>query len=103
MESEFRIVAGAESSTLVVLQGTIDSRNAPFAQEAIRRAAWPGRSGICVDVGGLACIDCIGIRALASEALAACRAGRPLRLRGATRRLLDAMSKNGCLGLFGLE
>jgi serine/threonine-protein kinase RsbW len=103
MESEFRIVADSDSSTLVVLQGVVDSLNAPFAQEAIRRAAWPGRCAICVDVRDLACIDGIGLRALVSEALDARRAGRPLRLRGATRRLLDALHKNGFLNLFGFE
>jgi anti-sigma regulatory factor (Ser/Thr protein kinase)/anti-anti-sigma regulatory factor len=103
MESEFRIVADADSSALVVLQGVVDCRNAPFAQEAIRRAAWPGRSGICVDVRNLACIDGTGLQALVAEALDARQAGRPLRLRGATCRLLETLTRDGYLSLFGYE
>jgi serine/threonine-protein kinase RsbW len=112
MESEFRIVPGADRP-LVVLSGVLDSRNACHAQKAIRRASAPvaapigcqrrARCCVSVDVGGLASFDRMGLRALVCEALKAHRAGRPLSLRDAGRPLLERLDRDGYLHLFGVE
>jgi len=101
MESEFQIVADAESRTVVVLRGVVDARNAPRAREAIRCAARPGPVG--VDVAGLSEIDSSGVRALLAEAADARRLGRRLQLWGARPPLLDRLYRSGWLSLFGFD
>lgn len=103
MQSEFKIVAVGDSDALVILSGVLDAWNAAPARDAIRRASWRGSSGVSVDVSGLATIDNFGIRALATEALCAHDAGKPLRLRHVRQSLIARLTHNGLLDLFGLE
>src|SRR5262249_40854789 len=99
---EFRIVASDRQRPLVILRGVVDGWNAPSAQEAIRRASWPG-DGVSVDVSDLRSIDGCGMRALICVALDARRAGGRLRLHRAGEALRTRLLHHGLMDLIRLE
>lgn len=68
-----------DGDAVIALSGELDIATAPLVQEAVARAAAPGRT-VRVDLGGLAFIDSTGMRAVLAAQRAAEQEGWTLRL-----------------------